>query len=107
MRRLFARILLAASLAPACSPTPNALPSNDFNRPTDLTFMCLGAFDPGASSTPVDGGTTGPLRVSGRPMDSCHPSGIGPGNLDKGATVTTRTFAFMPNRSRPARTGAV
>ena len=35
---------LGLALTLACSPAPNILPTNDFNRPTDLAFMCLGAF---------------------------------------------------------------
>ena len=60
MKRLSSSVvsLCAAVLAAAaCSPTPNILPSNDLNRPTDMTFLCLGAFDQG-----------GVNQVSGRPM---------------------------------------
>ena len=41
-----------------CTPTPTILPTNDFNRPTDIAFMCLGAFEharrhPGRSTSPA------------------------------------------------------
>jgi hypothetical protein len=76
-------ILVVAAGALACSATPNILPTNDFNRPMDVAFMCLGGFDTG-------GGT---LQVSGRPMRHCHPSAM----VDPKPEATKRTFAFMPN----------
>ena len=77
-----------------CGPAPNLLPVNDLNRPTDVAFMCFGAFPAG---TGTDGGVpdggAGALQVSGRPMRACHPQD----QYDPGATTTTRTFAFLPN----------
>ena len=35
----------------------------------------------------------GPLKVTGRPMQACHPQN----EYDPGAATTTRTFAFLPN----------
>jgi hypothetical protein len=72
--------LLLASGA-GCGASPTIVPTNDFNRPSDLAFMCFGAFM-----------QDGELQVSGRPMRSCHPPGQDP---DPG--ITARTFAFMPN----------
>ena len=61
MKRL--RPVLAAALAAlSCSATPNLLPVNDLNRPTDVTFMCFGAYDPTGAGTQ--------LTVSGRPSAS-------------------------------------
>ena len=93
MRRL-GFIALVAGAAAACSPAPNLLPVNDFDRPTDVAFMCFGAF-PGGSSA-ADGGTAdagGGLTVSGRPMRACHPQA----QFDPAASTTSRTFAFMPD----------
>jgi hypothetical protein len=83
----------ALGLATAtCTPTPNILPSNDLNRPTDIAFMCLGAF-------PNSAGT---YDVSGRPMRVCHPQ-LDPADQSgmrataPGAKIDSRTFAFVPN----------
>jgi hypothetical protein len=91
---------LSVALVAACSPTPNILPSNDFNRPADIAFMCLGAF-----GTLVDDGDGGqveapPFTVTGRPMRACHLPSTGGDVTHKtspGATEQTRTFAFVPN----------
>ena len=79
------RPVLAAAVALSCSATPNLLPVNDLNRPTDVTFMCFGAYDPTGAGTQ--------LTVSGRPMRACHPQD----KADPSASTTSRTFAFMPN----------
>src|SRR5580698_3616152 len=91
MRRL-GLIALVAGAGAACSPAPNLLPVNDFDRPTDVAFMCFGAF-PGGSSPDggVDAGSA--LSVSGRPMRACHPQAL----FDPPASTTSRTFAFMPD----------
>jgi hypothetical protein len=71
----------AAAAGLACSATPNLLPVNDLNRPTDVTFMCFGAY-----------GSPDALTVSGRPMRVCHPQDA----YDPAASSASRTFAFMP-----------
>ncbi len=79
--------ILGAALAVACSPTPNILPTNDLNRPTDIAFMCLGAFD-----------KDGANQVSGRPMRVCHPPAKDNGRQPQPpASISNRTFAFVPN----------
>ena len=89
-----AGLVAIVTAAAACGPAPNLLPVNDLNRPTDVAFMCFGAFPAG---TGTDGGVpdggAGMLQVSGRPMQACHPQD----SYDPGATPATRTFAFMPN----------
>lgn len=105
MRRLGVTVVLAA-VGAACSPATNLLPVNDLNRPTDVAFMCFGAFAPTTATSvgTADGGSAdggdagdagplGPLRVSGRPMRSCHP----PTLYDPPAGPTSRTFAFLPD----------
>ena len=96
MRRLGVIAFVAAAGA-SCSPAPNLLPVNDLSRPTDVAFMCFGAFAPGQTSdggaADADGGgTPSPLAVSGRPMRSCHPQNL----YDPPASTSSRTFAFMP-----------
>ncbi len=87
-------LLAIATAAASCGPPTNLLPVNDFDRPTDVAFMCFGAFPEGGADGGVTGASTGtPLKVSGRPMRACHPQN----QYDPGATPTTRTFAFMPN----------
>ena len=94
----------SASLAAAaaCSPTPNILPTNDFNRPTDLAFMCLGRVRhrrAGRRGGDRRGIVHASCHVSGRPMRACHPPG--PPTLttrSRGVRErTNRTFAFLPN----------
>ena len=91
-------IVLGAALAFGCSPTPNILPTNDFNRPTDMAFMCLGAF--GTEMPDGDGGMveTGPFQVSGRPMKACHNPPMKEVKQPLIApSVHNRTFAFVPS----------
>ncbi len=94
MKRL--GLIALATVAASCGPPTNLLPVNDFNRPTDVAFMCFGAFPQG---TTADGGAPDaaagsvPLQVTGRPMQACHPQG----EYDPGAATQTRTFAFLPN----------
>ena len=90
-------LIAIATVAASCGPPTNLLPVNDFNRPTDVAFMCFGAFpqgttaDGGASDAAATGSAT--LQVTGRPMQACHPQN----EYDPGATTQTRTFAFLPN----------
>jgi hypothetical protein len=92
MKRL--GLLAMAALAASCGPATNILPVNDFDRPTDVAFMCFGAFPEGTTADGgVPAGGAGQLKVSGRPMRACHPQN----EYDPGALTTTRTFAFMPN----------
>ena len=91
MRR--ASLIGLVTAAAACGPATNLLPVNDFDRPTDVAFMCFGAFPQGTVDGGVSGSGSGVLQVSGRPMQACHPQD----QYDPGATTTTRTFAFMPN----------
>jgi hypothetical protein len=100
MRRLAPTIVLASAVAvlaaagSGCSPATNLLPVNDLQRPTDVAFMCFGAFAPVAmpDGGAIDAGGAA-LQVSGRPMRSCHP----PAKYDPAAATTSRTFAFMPD----------
>jgi hypothetical protein len=98
-------------LAASCTSQPVILPSRDFDRPTDVAFVCMGTF--GASAAPVDdagadggdvveaGAPVGATIVSGRPMRECHPRGtddvltVAAGGTD----ATHHTFAFLPNSS--------
>jgi hypothetical protein len=93
MKRL--GLIALVSVAAACGPAPNLLPVDDLNRPTDVAFMCFGALPSGTGTDGgvPDGGATGPLQVSGRPIGACHPQN----QYDPGPTSTTRTFAFLPN----------
>jgi hypothetical protein len=96
MKRTMKRagVISVVAAGVSCGPPANLLPVNDLNRPTDVVFMCFGAFPQGGADGGVDGGgTTAQLQVSGRPMGACHPQTA----YDPGATTTTRTFAFMPN----------
>jgi hypothetical protein len=95
-------MLVVFAIVAACTTQPVLLPSRDFDRPTDVTFVCLGTHD--SASSMSDGGAdasdaasadpgTGPI-VSGQPMRVCHPRG----KIDV-ASPNNRTFAFLPNSS--------
>jgi hypothetical protein len=88
-------LIAIATVAASCGPATNLLPVNSFNRPTDVAFMCFGAFPQGTADggAPDAAAGSGALQVSGRPMQACHPQG----EYDPGATTQTRTFAFLPN----------
>jgi hypothetical protein len=108
MRRTGSRLLasraalgLLVVLAASCTSQPVLLPSRDFNRPTDITFVCMGAFpasgetaDAGASDAEAPDASVpaGPTIVSGRPMRECHPRGF-----DDVPDTIHHTFAFLPN----------
>lgn len=87
-------LALVAALA-ACTSQPTILPSRDLDRPTDLTFVCMGAFgaatDGGAASGDAAAGSG--LVVSGRPMRDCHARNM----PDPAPDAQHRTFGFMPN----------
>jgi len=82
----------AAALAAAgCGSTPPPVPLHDFDRPTDMTFVCMGTFDENLQQP--DGGTSTVSVVSGRPMTFCHPNSKYDPPPD---TVNhNRTFAFV------------
>jgi hypothetical protein len=87
-------VILASftSLCAACSQTPVVLPSRDLDRPTDMTFACLGV-------TRSDGKVT---AISGQPMGKCHPSGREdpkPGTIDPNGGQY-RTYSFVTNADR-------
>jgi hypothetical protein len=79
----------------ACTATPQVVPSRDFDRPTDMAFVCVGIPVPTAGDGGDDGGAAaGPMQVLGQPMSRCHPS-------DSTTTDPVddqhRTFAFVVN----------
>src|SRR5206468_6687172 len=53
----------------------------DFDRPTDVAFLCMGIF-----------GDTDPL-LSGRPITQCHPSDM----VDPTPDRQHKSFAFVPS----------
>jgi len=91
-------LLLVAALGAdlACSPTQVVLPSRDLDRPTDMTFACVGIF------TDADGKVT---TISGQPMGKCHPwqaedvRPSRPGTINPNA-ADFRTYAFVSNANR-------
>jgi hypothetical protein len=97
---------IAVALVASCTSQPVVLPSRDFNRPTDVAFVCMGTTGRTAASASVDGGDAGADRdagadggdaggtvLTGLPMRDCHPRGgtPSPDNLPH------RTYAFLPN----------
>ena len=50
-------LLLPGLAVLACTSQPTILPSRDLDRPTDVTFVCMGAYVPGvAPASAADGG---------------------------------------------------
>jgi hypothetical protein len=101
--------LIALVVLGSCTSQPVILPSQDFSRPTDLTFVCMETFDltggaaggGGAGGTGGDGtggggtggtSTSAPKVLSGQPMRVCHPRGL----VDV-AQPNQHTFGFLPN----------
>jgi hypothetical protein len=97
-------VLALFALGLACTSQPVVLPSRDFNRPTDIAFVCMGGVTEAATATAsvVDGGdagsereagTTGGIVLTGQPMRVCHPRGAN----DLAPGLSRRTFGFVPN----------
>jgi hypothetical protein len=84
--RVAVSVIVTAAVATACTEKPAVVPSRNFDRPTDMAFVCMGVFD---LDSPQG-------RVSGRPMAECHP----PGQFDRPADVSRRTFGFVTNTAR-------
>jgi hypothetical protein len=81
------------SMCVACSQTPVVLPSRDLDRPTDMTFACIGRFT-------TDGKVT---AISGQPMGKCHPSLVPEPTKPvpvQGNGEEYRTYSFVVNSDR-------
>ena len=78
-------------MAAACSSTPAVIPTKNLDRPTDMTFACLGMVD-------ADG--NGSLRLTGQTMDTCHPRGAVDPSITPHGQRTLGTFAFITNAGR-------
>jgi len=84
----------------SCMSQPVILPSRDFDRPTDMTFVCMetvgataaSAADGGAAETDASGSGGGAKILSGRPMRECHSR-----NAVDVPSADRHTFAFLPN----------
>ena len=84
-RSAAALALLVLSLT-GCPSQPTVVPSRNLDRPTDMTFGCMGYFKD----------SDGADRISGRPMGECHP----PGLVDPPSDTAHRTFGFVANTAR-------
>jgi hypothetical protein len=71
--------------ATGCPAQPTVVPSRNLDRPTDMTFGCMGLFK-----------ENGADRISGRPMAECHPPGV----ADPSSDSAHRTFGFVANTAR-------
>jgi hypothetical protein len=91
MKRL-ALALSCATCVVSCSSTPTVIPTKNMDRPTDMTFVCLGL-------DPQDGS-----KLSGRPMSECHVRGESDYDQARQSYANGRrvrgTFAFIPNATR-------
>ncbi|MES1165249.1 MAG: hypothetical protein ABUR63_05810, partial [Verrucomicrobiota bacterium] len=94
LRAITALVPLAASLS-GCSQQTVVLPSRDFERPTDMTFACVGIFSNGEGKD---------VTLVGQPMANCHPPGVMDAPDHSGVpdftASTFRTYAFVPNAAR-------
>ncbi|HTA20529.1 MAG TPA: hypothetical protein VK989_14655, partial [Polyangia bacterium] len=89
------------ALVASCTSQPVVLPSRDFNRPTDVAFVCMGTTG-GTASSPdagadrdggADGASNGGTVLTGLPMRDCHPRG----GTESTSNLPHRTYAFLPN----------
>ncbi len=87
MKRLTPPVLLLSALA-GCSATPTVIPTKNLDRPTDMSFVCLGMVaNPGDATT----------VLSGQPMRACHPRGAVDPAANQNGQRTLGTFAFISN----------
>ncbi len=86
----FARafVLVVCGIA-ACSSPPQVVPTRNFDRPSDMTFLCL----------EVHGRDTKEPKASGRPMASCQPTEA-PRTFDPKLPRNFGTFAVVTNSAR-------
>ncbi|HEX4405005.1 MAG TPA: hypothetical protein VH560_09265, partial [Polyangia bacterium] len=103
-RSRFTKVGLSAltlALVASCTSQPIPLPSRDFNRPTDVAFVCMGTTTGGPASS-TDGGDAGADHdagantgtvLTGLPMRDCHPRG----GTESTTNLPHRTYAFLPN----------
>jgi hypothetical protein len=90
--------LLGVALAAACTPAPNILPTNDLNRPTDIAFMCLGAYGQDGMDENGAPAEVSPYEVTGQPMRTCHPPAVnGDHQSQPVPSIHNRAFAFVAN----------
>jgi hypothetical protein len=101
MRVAARRLSLLASLvagvsAAACSSPPPPISTHNLERPSDLTFGCMGLFDLRTDQDKTNG--VAPIwQVSGRPMAECHK----PGFFDVSPPdIMHRTFGYVANSAR-------
>lgn len=75
----------------ACSSTPTIIPTKNLDRPTDMTFVCLGM----VASESGDGEV-----LSGQPMSACHPNDALDPAVELKGPRNLGTFAFITNAGR-------
>ena len=95
VRPAASRSLVLALASLACTPTPNILPTNDLNRPTDIAFMCLGAF--GADDATARSGPVRTRSRAGRCASATRRPSPTRSRRQPAASMQNRTFAFVPN----------
>jgi hypothetical protein len=82
--------LASAAWVVACSSTPAVIPTKNMDRPTDMTFVCLGLVS-GATGSPV---------LTGLPMQNCHVRGANDPSISPNGHRILGTFAFVANATR-------
>jgi len=81
----------------ACTSTPPPVAAHNLERPSDISFACVGLLPIHSDGTVgAPGDTSGTPTVSGLPMDQCNV----PGQFDPVFNTTRRTFAFVANSAR-------
>jgi hypothetical protein len=84
-------IALWSLVGTACSSTPTIIPTKNLDRPTDMTFVCLGMVPSESGDTEV---------LSGRPMSVCHPNDALDPAVELKGPRNLGTFAFITNAGR-------
>jgi len=87
MKRLAIALACGACWA-GCSSTPTVIPTKNMDRPTDMTFACLGMAPDGSG------------ELSGLPMSACHARNVLDPPLTSNGQRVLGTFAFIPNATR-------
>jgi hypothetical protein len=78
-------------LLASCSSPPAVVPTKNLDRPTDMTFVCLGMVAPD---------TSGSALLTGQGMEVCHPRSAVDPSVDVNGQRTLGTFAFITNAGR-------
>jgi hypothetical protein len=88
--RLLPTVLALTFLGAACSSPPAVIPTRNLEHPSDMTFVCV-------QEVVASDGTT---KLSGQPMEACHPRDAADPAVVLSGARNMGTFAFIANPGR-------